>query len=89
VPAPIKNKKQAIVSAKDLNLILRIVKGNWWVPLIIVPLFYLVAVFYVYRLTTIYKASTEFLIKSEDTYYKNNVLSDAAFMGSSYMDNSN
>jgi len=89
VPAPVKNKKQAIVSAKDLNLILRIVKGNWWVPLIIVPIFYLVAVFYVYRLTTIYKASTEFLIKSEDTYYKNNVLSDAAFMGSSYMDNSN
>lgn len=89
MPAPVKNKKQAIVSAKDLNLILRIVRGNWWVPLIIVPLFYLVAVFYVYRLTTIYKASTEFLIKSEDTYYKNNVLSDAAFMGSSYMDNSN
>lgn len=86
---PTKNKKQAIVSAKDLNLILRIVKGNWWVPLIIVPLFYLIAIFYVYRLTTIYKASTEFLIKSEDTYYKNNVLSEAAFMGSSYMDNSN
>lgn len=89
MPAPIKNKKQAIVSAKDLNLILRILKGNWWVPLIIVPIFYLIAVFYVYRLTTIYKASTEFLIKSEDTYYKNNVLSDAAFIGSSYMDNSN
>jgi capsular exopolysaccharide synthesis family protein len=89
VPAPVKNKKQAIVSAKDLNLILRILRGNWWVPLIIVPFFYLIAVFYVYRLTTIYKASTEFLIKSEDAYYKNNVLSDAAFMGSSYMDNSN
>ncbi len=89
MPAPVKNKKQAIVSAKDLNLILRILRGNWWVPLIIVPFFYLIAVFYVYRLTTIYKASTEFLIKSEDAYYKNNVLSDAAFMGSSYMDNSN
>ncbi|WP_317899495.1 polysaccharide biosynthesis tyrosine autokinase [Aurantibacillus circumpalustris] len=87
---PVNNKKQAIVSAKDLNLILRILKPNWWIPLIILPIFYALGTFYVYRLTTVYKASTEFLLKSDDAYYKNNVLSDASFFAaSSYMDNSN
>lgn len=87
---PINNKKQAIVSQKDLNLVLRILKYNWWVPLLVLPIFYALGTFYVYRLTTIYKASTEFLLKSDDAYYKNNVLSDASFYTfSSYVDNSN
>ncbi len=87
---PINNKKQAIVSQKDLNLVVRILKSNWWVPLIILPVFYGIGTFYVYRLTTVYKASTEFLLKSDDTYYKNNVLNDANFFAvNSYMDNSN
>jgi capsular exopolysaccharide synthesis family protein len=85
----ITGKNQSIVSAKDFGMILRIIKANWWIPLIIVPIFYLIATFYVYRLTTIYKASTEFLIKSDDAYYKGNVLSAETFLGSSYMDNSN
>ena len=83
-------KKQTIVSQKDLSLILRILGNNWWIPLIIVPVFYAIGTFYIYRLTYIYKASTEFLLKSEDTYYKNNVLSDANFYGyTSYVDNLN
>lgn len=85
-----KNKNQAIVSQKDLNLILRIIKSNWWVPLLVLPVFYAIGTFYVYRLTTVYKASTEFLLKSDDSYYQNNVLTDANFFAaSSYMDNSN
>lgn len=84
------NKKQAIVSQKDLSQIVRILKSNWWIPLIILPVFYLIGSFYVYRLTTVYKASTEFLLKSDDAYYKNNVLNDASFYSfSSYVDNSN
>jgi tyrosine-protein kinase Etk/Wzc len=90
VTTPANNKKQAIVSQKDLNLILRIIKSNWWIPLAVLPIFYFIGTFYVYRLTTVYKASTEFLLKAEDTYYKNNVLSDQSFYGlSSYIDNSN
>jgi len=84
------NKKQAIVSQKDLNLVLRILKTNWWVPFVILPVFYGLGTFYVYRLTTIYKASTEFLLKTDDAYYKNNVLNDANFLAvNSYIDNSN
>jgi tyrosine-protein kinase Etk/Wzc len=88
--SPGNNKKQAIVSQKDLNLVVRILKSNWWIPLAIMPVFYAIGTFYVYRLTTIYKASTEFLLKSDDTYYKNNVLSDANFYAyGSFVDNLN
>ncbi|MCE3260865.1 MAG: Chain length determinant protein [Bacteroidetes bacterium] len=87
---PSNNKKQSLISAKDLNLIYRILKSNWWIPLIILPIFYAAGTFYVYRLNTVYKASTELLIKNNDTYYKSNVLSDANFYSyGSYVDNLN
>jgi capsular exopolysaccharide synthesis family protein len=85
-----KSKKQGVVSPKDLNIILRLLKANWWVPIVILPVFYALGTFFVYRLTNIYKASTEFLLQSQDTYYyKNNVLNDADFYSNSYIDNSN
>ena len=88
---PIKQKKQGIVSAKDFNLLLRIFSANWWILLIILPVFYGIGSFYVYRLTNVYKASTEILLKtSNDAYYQSNVLSDANFYGyGSYIDNLN
>lgn len=56
----------------------------------VVPVLYAVGFFYAYRLTNVYKASTEFLLKPDDTYYKNNVLTDQNFYGlTSYIDNSN
>ncbi len=87
---PAGNKKQAIVSQKDLNFIYRILKSNWWIPLLVMPVFYVFGIFYAYRLTNVYKATTEFLLKPDDTYYKNNVLTDQNFYGlTSYIDNSN
>jgi capsular exopolysaccharide synthesis family protein len=87
---PINNKKQAIVSQKDLNLIIRILKTNWWVPLVILPIFYAIGAFYVFRLTNVFQASTEFLLKVNDTYYQNNVLNDQNFYSyGSYVDNLN
>jgi len=87
---PINSKKQAIISQKDLNLIFRILKSNWWVPIIVLPIFYAIGTFYVYRLTNVYQASTEFLLKVNDTYYQNNVLSDQNFYSyGSYVDNLN
>lgn len=86
-------KKQGVLSQKDLNVLLRVIRYNWWVPLIVLPIFYGMGVFYVYRLTNIYKASTEFLLKTNDAYYQNNVLNDASFYaysaGGSYVDNVN
>ncbi len=87
---PINNKKQAIVSQKDLNLIIRILKTNWWVPLVVLPIFYAIGAFYVFRLTNVFQASTEFLLKVNDTYYQNNVLNDQNFYSyGSYVDNLN
>ncbi len=83
-------KKQAIITQKDFNLIVRVLKANWWVPLIFVPVFYLIGIFYIYRLTSIYQVSTQILLQNNDAYYKSNVLSDANFYGAqSYVDNSN
>jgi len=84
------NKKQAIITQKDFNLIARIVKANWWIPVIVLPLFYFISVFYVYRLTSVYEISTQILLQNNDSYYKGNVVSDANFYGAgSYVDNSN
>ncbi|MDX2171891.1 MAG: polysaccharide biosynthesis tyrosine autokinase [Bacteroidota bacterium] len=83
-------KKQSIVSQKDLNLLWRIIKSNWWVPAVIIPILYVIGTFYVYRLTYIYKASTQVLLKVNDTYYQANVLSDEGFYSyNSYVDNLN
>ena len=70
---------------------LRILKYNWWIPLVVLPIFYGIGMFYVYRLTSIYKVSTEFMLKVNDSYYQSNVVSDASFysMGASYVDNVN
>ncbi len=83
-------KKQAIVSQKDLSLLWRIVKSNWWVPLVVLPILYTIGSFYVYRLTNVYQASTQLLLKVNDTYYQGNVLSDEGFYSyGSYVDNLN
>ncbi|HQQ95521.1 MAG TPA: Wzz/FepE/Etk N-terminal domain-containing protein, partial [Bacteroidia bacterium] len=87
---PIKQKKQGIVSAKDFNLLLRIFTANWWIFLITIPVFYGIGSLYVYRLTTVYKASTEIMLKTNESYYQNNVLSEASFYNyTSYVDNVN
>jgi capsular exopolysaccharide synthesis family protein len=85
------SKKQGIVSQKDLNVLIRVLRYNWWIPLLILPFFYAMGMLYVYRLTNIYRVSTEFLLKVNESYYQNNVLSDASFysMGGSYVDNVN
>ena len=83
-------KKQSIISQKDLNLLWRIVKSNWWVPLIILPILYTIGTFYVYRLTNVYQASTQLLLKVNDTYNQSSVLSDEGFYSyGSYVDNLN
>ncbi len=84
------SKKQSIVSQKDLNLLWRIIKSNWWVPVIILPISYIIGTFYVYRLINVHQASTQLLLKVNDTYYQGNVLSDEGFYSyGSYVDNLN
>lgn len=82
--------KQAIITQKDFNLIIRILKANWWIMALLLPIFYFASVFYVYRLTSVYEISTQILLQNNDAYYKGNVVTDANFYGAgSYVDNSN
>lgn len=86
----VNTKKQAIITQKDFNLIIRVLKANWWIPLIFLPIFYFIGTFYIYRLTSTYKVSTQILLQNNDAYYKGNVVTDANFYGGqSYIDNSN
>ncbi len=65
---------------------------NWWVPLIVVPVFYFIGEFYIYRITPVYQVTTQILLQNNDAYYKSNVVSDANFYSGgsqSYIDNSN
>jgi tyrosine-protein kinase Etk/Wzc len=84
-----KAAKQAIVTQKDFNLIIRVLRTNWWIPVVLIPIFYAIGVFYIYRLTSVYQVSTQILLQNNDSYYRNNVVTDASFYGSSYIDNSN
>ena len=85
-------KNTSIISDGDLKSIWRIVIKNWYIPLLITPIFFLIGYFYIYKLTNVYQASVE-LLKKNDSYYKGNLISDqgGGFYGSSktYIDNSN
>ena len=41
----VNTKKQAIVTQKDFNLIIRVLKANWWIPVIVTPILYFASVF--------------------------------------------
>lgn len=84
------SKKQSIITEKDLSLILRVLKSNWWVPVIIIPIFYFIGVFYAYKQINVYQAFTSLLLNHNDTYYQSNVVNDNSFYNaSSYVDNIN
>ena len=86
-------KNTSIISDGDLKSIWRIVIKNWYIPILVTPIFFLVGYFYIYKLTNVYQASVE-LLKKNDSYYKGNLISDqgaGGFYGTSksYIDNSN
>jgi capsular exopolysaccharide synthesis family protein len=84
------SKKQSIVTEKDISLILRVVKSNWWVPVVILPILYFAGMFYAYKQISVYEAYTSLLLNHNDTYYQNNVVSENSFYSSSsYVDNIN
>jgi len=81
-------KSGTAVNINDLKVIWRIISKNWYIPLLIVPIFYVIGYFYVYKLTSISQASVE-LLKTNDTYYKDNLITDNNLNTQTYIDNSN
>jgi len=78
------------IQINDFKLIWRIIAKNWFIPLLIIPIFYLIGYFYVYKIENVYQASVE-LLKSNDAFYKGSVISDNSFYSTSrsFIDNSN
>lgn len=83
-------KNTSPIQINDFKLIWRVISKNWYIPLLIVPIFYLIGYFYVYKLENVYQASVE-LLKTNDTYYKESVITDNSFYNTSrsFIDNSN
>ncbi len=86
-------KNTSPIQINDFKVIWRIISKNWYIPLLIVPIFYALGYFYVYRLPNVYQASIE-LLKSNDSYYQNSLITEGAggFYGGgskSFIDNSN
>lgn len=83
--------KTSIISEKDIRAIVRIVKQNWYIPIVFLIISYFLGYFYTYKLTNIYQISTQILVNTKD-YYDKNLISDESFYSSAYttyIDNSN
>ncbi|MGL4598177.1 MAG: GumC family protein [Bacteroidia bacterium] len=88
------SRQNSSFSVNDLQKFLPLVRKNWW----IVALFTLVSFglgwFYVFKLDKIYAASTQLLLKSNDQYNNQSLITEnsGGFYGASYktyIDNSN
>lgn len=83
-------KNNSPIQISDFKVIWRIITKNWYIPLLILPIFFLIGYFYVYKLENVYLTTIE-LLKSNDTYYEKNLITENDFysIGKSYVDNSN
>ncbi len=88
-----KKQATAVLKFDDIKIIWRTIVQSWYVPFILVPVFYLVGYFVSYREFETYEVVTQLLLKSNDQYYKGNIIDDNSdYYGSvygSYVDNSN
>lgn len=81
--------KSSIIELNDIKALWRVVAKNWYIVLIFLVLSYVISVFYAYRLTNVYAASTQILLKSFDEYNPGSVISDQGSVYKLYVDNSN
>ncbi|MFM2019164.1 MAG: hypothetical protein RL007_2820, partial [Bacteroidota bacterium] len=81
-----------LVSEKDVVRALSVVRKNWFIPILLLALAYGIGSFYTYRLTSIYAAKTQVLLKSNDQINPGAIISDNSYYGNTsktYIDNSN
>ncbi|HEY6161771.1 MAG TPA: polysaccharide biosynthesis tyrosine autokinase [Bacteroidia bacterium] len=85
--------KASFVEMGDLKSIWKIVAKNWYIVLLLAAFSYSVGLFYSFRLTDVYAARTQILLKSFDEYQPNSIISDnegsVSSTYKSYVDNSN
>ena len=86
-----KNHKTGIITEKDIQAITRIVRQNWYIPLIFLIAAYVLAYIYSYKLTNIYQVSTQILFNAKDFYDKSLISEENLYSSvyNAYIDNSN
>ena len=77
-----KKKNAPIISAEDLKIVYKVFFKNWYyfvlAPLAMASL----AFFYTHRMTEIYAAETQILLRSDETYqYQNRIYQNIGYMG--------
>ncbi|HXB38901.1 MAG TPA: hypothetical protein VNZ49_00070, partial [Bacteroidia bacterium] len=88
-----KKQATAVLKFDDIKIIWRTMVQSWYVPFVLVPVFYLVGYFVSYRELETYEVVTQLLLKSNDQYYKGGIIDDNSdyysSVAASYVDNSN
>ena len=75
-----KNKSTSIISQNDFAWLLNAILKNWYIFLILVPLFILLGVIYNHKQKEFYNTKIEILLKSNDVYdYQENLQSSLGF----------
>jgi capsular exopolysaccharide synthesis family protein len=87
-----KKQNTSVLKFDDIKVIWRTIAQNWYLPVILVPIFYLIGYFIAYRQFETYQVSTQLLLKNNDQYSKGSVINEGDFYGGisgSFVDNSN
>ena len=61
-------KQKSIISTDDLSVLLKIFGKNWYYFLFLPAIAAVISYFYTYRMTDMYAAKTQILLKSDETY---------------------
>ncbi len=77
-----KKKANNLINTDDLKVVYRVFVKNWHFFLIIPVALFCLAFFYAHRMTDMYAASTQILLKSNDTYnYQDRIYQSIGYMG--------
>jgi tyrosine-protein kinase Etk/Wzc len=82
-------KKSSIIEFDDISALFKILSKNWYILVIALALSGAISYFYTYKLTDIYAAKSQILLKNDETYdYQNQIYKGIGYY-QSYQDNSN
>jgi len=86
------NNSAGLIGQGDITRVFAIIRKNWWIVVLISALGYGLGNFYTYKLTNVYGASTQILLRSNDQIKQGSLISDNPYYGptvKTYIDNSN
>lgn len=86
------NNSAGLINQGDITRILSILRKNWWIVVVVTALGFGVGSFYTYKLTNVYGATTQILLRANDEIKQGSLISDNPYYGptvKTFIDNSN